>query len=400
MPSKFIALPVGRGDSFYLERDNFHMLVDGGQSKTAITPLMESICNAPKLDIVVCTHNDSDHANGIIGLLENWEKPIHEVWLPGSWTYRLKDLITEPGVFYDDLVDSIHHSNCIDLDRYFGNNDEENHNTQLKNNKKNRDQDNSNKRQDRTFYLEDLVTYSKSEEDSSLEYASYAMRELLCSIEYRIKKICPLTYQKFMLLDDALQTAGRIKAIVQLAMKHGCKIRFFEHSKDKDPKGGIPDKLVPVNSRELVRLKNKEINTLYYLALTKANRESLVFYSPETETDPSVLFTADSDLANTQNFFINYKNLLASPIVTSPHHGSDSNKLAYTIVSDWLKNNQEPALWVRSDFRSKRPGNSYKSQLRRFCTLCNRNKNALVVIIKSSAFNWQVASARQACICR
>lgn len=34
MPSKFIALPVGRGDSFYLERDNFHILVDGGQNKT------------------------------------------------------------------------------------------------------------------------------------------------------------------------------------------------------------------------------------------------------------------------------------------------------------------------------------------------------------------------------
>ena len=68
--SKFIALPVGQGDAFYLERSDFRVLVDGGRSKRAISGWVRDICETTFLDVVVCTHNDADHAYGILGLLE------------------------------------------------------------------------------------------------------------------------------------------------------------------------------------------------------------------------------------------------------------------------------------------------------------------------------------------
>ncbi len=33
MPAQFVALPVGQGDAFLLEREGLHLLVDGGKSR-------------------------------------------------------------------------------------------------------------------------------------------------------------------------------------------------------------------------------------------------------------------------------------------------------------------------------------------------------------------------------
>jgi beta-lactamase superfamily II metal-dependent hydrolase len=105
--SKFIALPVGQGDAFYLERQGMKVLVDGGRSKSAISGLISDVAKSSHLDVVICTHNDADHADGIIGLLENWPGIIKEVWLPGSWTFRMKDLFVNPTNFLNELIDNI-----------------------------------------------------------------------------------------------------------------------------------------------------------------------------------------------------------------------------------------------------------------------------------------------------
>ena len=57
---------------------------------------MRDICKTAFLDVVICTHQDADHAYGILGLLEEWCGTIKEVWLPGSWTLRMRDLLTKP----------------------------------------------------------------------------------------------------------------------------------------------------------------------------------------------------------------------------------------------------------------------------------------------------------------
>lgn len=68
-------LDVGQGDGIYLQADGTSILIDGGSSSKAslgqyqLEPfLLEE--GAGHLDLAVLTHDDSDHANGLIWLLE------------------------------------------------------------------------------------------------------------------------------------------------------------------------------------------------------------------------------------------------------------------------------------------------------------------------------------------
>ena len=55
---------------------------------------------------MVCTHNDADHAQGILGFLRS-SLTCKEVWLPGSWTTRLTDLLLHPDEFIFTLYNDI-----------------------------------------------------------------------------------------------------------------------------------------------------------------------------------------------------------------------------------------------------------------------------------------------------
>jgi phosphoribosyl 1,2-cyclic phosphodiesterase len=50
------------------------------------------------VNVLTYTHNDSDHANGVLGLLKAG-LTADEVWLPASWMGRLEDLILYPRDF-------------------------------------------------------------------------------------------------------------------------------------------------------------------------------------------------------------------------------------------------------------------------------------------------------------
>src|SRR5262249_49339339 len=97
--ARFIAIPVTIGDAFYLERDGRSILVDGGKSERAFPALFHYHVNRAGADIIVCTHNDADHTNGIIGFLEA-ALPCREIWLPGSWLTTVKDLMRPDGEVY------------------------------------------------------------------------------------------------------------------------------------------------------------------------------------------------------------------------------------------------------------------------------------------------------------
>lgn len=106
MSSAFVALPVGQGDAFMLERDGKRILVDGGKSSTKLMGLLAAEA-VEHIDIVVCTHNDQDHAEGLAGLLENDVFSIGEVWLPGRWSERIVDLFGPSKAFLDELEANI-----------------------------------------------------------------------------------------------------------------------------------------------------------------------------------------------------------------------------------------------------------------------------------------------------
>jgi beta-lactamase superfamily II metal-dependent hydrolase len=99
--SRFIAVPVTQGDAFYLEHDNWSVLVDGGRNPSGFADVFRKATKAHGVSVVVCTHNDADHANGIIGFLQSGFR-CREVWLPGRWLSALPNVLKP---FVDVLVE-------------------------------------------------------------------------------------------------------------------------------------------------------------------------------------------------------------------------------------------------------------------------------------------------------
>src|SRR5215470_15953666 len=89
---RFIAVPVAQGDAFYLERDEWSVLVDGGRSRSGFPAMFQTATKADGVSVAVCTHNDADHANGILGFLKAGLR-CEEVWLPGRWLAALPDVL-------------------------------------------------------------------------------------------------------------------------------------------------------------------------------------------------------------------------------------------------------------------------------------------------------------------
>lgn len=82
---ELIAFPVKKGDSFLLINEEFNLLVDGGNGRTDIIPHI--VKHTDMLNVVICTHYDTDHINGLLNLFEmiisnNTEISVEEIWLP------------------------------------------------------------------------------------------------------------------------------------------------------------------------------------------------------------------------------------------------------------------------------------------------------------------------------
>lgn len=386
MSSRFIALPVGQGDAFYLQRRNSHILVDGGRSIRSLPGLLKAHADPPRLDAVVCTHNDADHANGLIGLFEEQPVPVREVWLPGTWAWRFEDLVVHPCNFLKELENNI--------DEVRGRGDVET----------------------LEQYWEKIRSDTEtSQYDRFPEQGADAGEWFLDIIDRQgvwpwemdyghpsFPGYCIPIWMWRRLWIKCLNSAHRIKSITEAALNAGARIRLFEFVKHGyQVRGGFSGCIEPVNSREVwpQSKTSQQLSALMYLVLTIDNRESLVFHAPERLNDnvPAVLFTADSDLA----FNLNHVSQPSSNVVvTAPHHGSENNTSAYQTILYWAK--QSDVLWVRSDCRSKsRPGSSFKSQPKRTCTLCNSSSAPKgAVRLHANRSRWQRTRGTRWCSCK
>jgi hypothetical protein len=143
------------------------------------------------------------------------------------------------------------------------------------------------------------------------------------------------------LLFDALEAASRIRAIALAAFHAGATIKWFEFG---GTGGSAAHTLLsPLNCREILRTRRVPPGALEFLALSKANRESLVFAVRSTDEHPGVVFSADSD------FGFSFTLPDGEYLVTAPHHGSEANANAYTQLGSIL----ERGKLVRSDGRSR-----------------------------------------------
>lgn len=70
-------IDVGQGSSTLIESNGCYMLVDGGDSK--YTSKVVSYLNSQsvdKLDYIIATHYDSDHLNGVVAALDNYDTDV------------------------------------------------------------------------------------------------------------------------------------------------------------------------------------------------------------------------------------------------------------------------------------------------------------------------------------
>lgn len=403
MAGAFTAIPVGQGDAFLLERAaGTRILIDGGRARLGFSETFRSFVSPlTGLQVAVCTHADADHAEGIVGLLENGTAHVQDVWLPGRWTDRLADLCLKPEDFLHELFNQIRRDPHDILETTGSLTDAAHAKVPA-----------SNPTDDpKTAGLGDSV---------SLEQLTDALEQLPTSIVDVLDGVAhsPWLWPWPWLLNgpfdtdaqsriwvEAVQTAERIRSVARAAHHRGARIRWFdfdEFTQAGQPSGGEPF-LRPLNSVELTtHFVARKLGALDFLRLSVANQESLVFLAEEAETDSAVLFSADSDLACLQAGAIPASRTVA---VTAPHHGSDANSAAYDRVDAALPG--AGVVWVRSD------GNYRKRPCPRFlqergianrecaCTLCRSSgQPKRAVRLDDTRNGWARRSGTSSCGCK
>lgn len=385
--TSFIAIGVGQGDAFFLERAGLAILVDGGRSTHGFPIQFQTVTKKQEgVDILVCTHNDADHALGILGFLRSG-LTCKEVWLPGSWIDRLEDLLLHPERFTEELILNIEEIEVSRQRRPLLQAIGDQYSEVM-------GQERDNGGIASTNVLSEALEMATEIEDYCISL--YPHLQWLTEdwpYFYRIWRMLGRDHRRFQLFIEAISAATLIRKISLAAYHAGALIRWFEY----DPvssKGGNPNVLVPLNAREVLQIRRRRWSALMYLALTRSNKQSLVFLSPARNKEPAILFTADSDLS-----FPHPIPWSDGMIITAPHHGSDANAYAYKRFTRETANKLD-VIWVRSDGRFKtRPGRYYlDAHGSHFCTLCRGSnypkQNVRLTVVSRK---WKPVFTRKCC---
>lgn len=407
---KFIAIPVGMGDAFYAKTsDGFRVLVDGGGSRQKLPRLFCDHTRERCATVVICTHNDSDHAKGIIGFLES-HLECCELWLPATW---IETLLNLPKNTYDTerylleslatLVDQVWMAYAarevqIAATPYqwlFGGIENQPSGLSEIGDAESMEQD------DRPVFLSMLFAPMIRSLEEHLELFSRWQREpSLVLSQYLPWWHCLPDLVRLEASRDLAKVgkdACHLLTIARHALRRELPVRCFQHdpqySKRTQPVKGTP--LLPLSARPVYYLRphkrqGSPKEFFYLLALTTVNRQSLVFYLHPQNAQPGILFTADSDLED-----VDVSVVAKGSIVTAPHHGSTSNRKAYHKING-------PVLWVRSDGRgTSGPCQEFLCAAgRRFCTLCRSGTGQKQAVRLYTRRRSWVPWRTQPCNCR
>jgi hypothetical protein len=388
MADRFIAINIGTGDAFFLERDGFTVLVDGGLD-TGFPHRFMQATGRDGVDVLVCTHNDQDHANGIVEFIE-YGLGAREVWLPATWLEALADMLTKPeDVLFDVFVK-----------------EEEEQRT--------KGAGGAEAPEARTKPRRDGPEVTADEIDRLLDRAA--------DLDPRYDRVGPpwasgpyviIHSGRRILVHgfpsaggqgasavDVLLSAANIRKIAIAATRKNIRIRWFDP--EHVPAAHAPvGPLRVVSATEARSIRRTALSPRDVLRLTQINRDSLVLHSPASPAAPDVFFCADSGLDFGGAF-------PGGPgmIVTSPHHGSNNreNVAAYgrlaaahgaAVATSWT--------WVRSDKRfaggGSRPCAEYLQQPLRFCTNCRGTTQSQDVVFHGGGNAWSPDAAAKRCAC-
>jgi len=430
MASTFIALPLSSGESFLLRttdsagRDRT-ILVDGGirhgkKSRELAKKLKEVGPRISHIDIVVCTHSDADHAQGLWHFADDWYdmgRTIGEFWLPGRWAHAMPAILLDLPGFISSLAEGS--SRLARRMRAARTQAEDENERALPREALLRHL------YDNRADLEDEglspglkeAPETPSDDDDPVASAFGLTPEELDSLAADLGEadaVEPLDWPldrhqpwrlspELIFLDDDLvaiepaplsewteaealfaevvDTAKAIRKIAKAALTRRIRIRWFDFGKYEEngkPGGGEAGLLQPVCSVEVVPDGGRAgrlsaLALVLNLRLTRQNVESLVFYRPETSSSPGVLFLGDSRLAHGiqrpgPDFPIPFPAPSRKLLVTAPHHGSDHNDNAYAVLLRWL--GEENALFARNGGQSNQRLGEYLVQGERRCAQC------------------------------
>jgi hypothetical protein len=397
-PDEFVALPVGTGDAFFLRRAGRTCLVDGGMSESGFPTTFSDHLGTTHIDVMICTHNDADHVRGLIGYLAAG-KIAGELWLPADWAPALERLgDTADLVFtlakewrrdpaYPLLrLSPDHYPSFEELGELVADEVLE-HTTE-------------------TVYVDESglpprVTSSFERPDAnplrSLGLIHHVGEAVLVN-EEGTQWVLPGEAVKPVI--DAVAAALAIAALAKAAYASGVPIRWFEYGPTAP--SVLSHGIQPVNSKPVLQLRrpSASVSLFRYLALTRVNRRSLVFWSPPHAAAPGVLFCADSDLARVS---LPPAAEMGAAIVTAPHHGADANRAVYDLIEGHLAAAASDLAWVRSDRVVKaRPCGRFKKVLgRRYCTVCNHPSVPLMAVKLVAADGvWRAHDGCHECNCK
>jgi competence protein ComEC len=100
---KVVFLDVGQGDSILVQSGTAQVLIDGGQGMAVLQRLAEEMpWFDQKVDVVVATHPDRDHLEGLLHVVERYDVDLillpqvhHDSQLYATWLTMLRDRVDD-----------------------------------------------------------------------------------------------------------------------------------------------------------------------------------------------------------------------------------------------------------------------------------------------------------------
>ena len=379
------AFPVHEGDAFLWETFDFRMLVDGGRKPDQIIDFLRGHCESHvKINVVACTHNDADHAHGLIGLLGDPSIEIGEIWLPAEFC---DSLIESKRVGVDETLQILRKGipvafepmTALDLDSDVG--------------LPTRQPATARHQRDDGIRSAVHEAPEDDEPDATLlpdELGEQAERVLtvLASPQATRGGRARRGFSKA----HAVDAMKNIASIAKLAWQRRIPIVWLRAENPAPTRCFSRYGVEVLNATPIARTPPRGIILDRLLALTTQNERALVLrVGISCQLDPGqcsrALFCSDSRLSFEGG-------VIDTNVFTAPHHGSDANDSAYRHLP-------LGALAIRSDRRmssgGERPSAGFLAHERRMCTRC-RGSDATQTVRVWLTCHGHWAPARH-CLC-
>lgn len=417
------------GDAFLYQCSKGTVLVDGGGSSTTLGKVLANeLPKITRLDIVVCTHADSDHAKGLRSILTKWRsagrgtEEIGEFWLPGRWMEVVRRGLTDPKDLMSKLVHELDEGLLDDAraliwaqpDDDAGEASEDGDDDEIplptlselakalektgvsielqpqpkptSGYEEQLDDEGQSEDYAEPFepdWLGELRERLANKPETPADYLAF--KNARRKVDYRTGRYPSVTNRGLPVgvwtnqrtANYCLALIDAAEAIVKIArhaIQYNVPIRWFDQDlyvEKRAAQGGRAGFLLPMNSVELRAVPTAVAPSVICYMLSKANRESLAFYAPADADCRGVVFCADSRMgtgrAGSTPFQVYPSMKKSDQIGTAPHHAAESAASAYAFASKF-----GIVGWVCAANGRTEPGPTFRTiaEVDRCCTGC------------------------------